>query len=178
MTGTRRIAVFGFLALVVLVGTATLGLAVLTDDGGPADATIETFEPRVAVGNESADAMSGSGEVVTCNDRGPMPGNAAVEGRLAFERPAGDDGPRDATFRAVVTVGDDLITDSLNVTLPPGESTRFLPFATVDQPETLSGGDQVTVHARITTGGTTVAAANKTVRVDERDIPCADQRAS
>jgi len=176
MTWTRRIAVFGFLALVVLVGATTLGLAVLTDDGGPADATIETFEPRVAVGNESADAMSGSGEVVTCNDRGPMPGNAAIEGRLTFERPLRDEGPRDASFRAVVTVGDDLITDSLNVTLSPGGSTRFLPLTVVDRPETLSGGDQVTVRARITTEGTTVASANRTVQVDERDIPCEEER--
>jgi hypothetical protein len=174
----RQVAILGFLALVVLVGAATLGLAALTGDGGPADATVETFEPRVAVGNESADAMSGSGEVVTCNDRGPIPGNAGLEGRFEFGRPTGDEGPRDATFRAVVTVGDDLITDSHNVTLPPGESTRFLLLETVDQPEGLSGGDQVTIRARITTGGTTVASANRTVRVDERDIPCEDERAN
>jgi hypothetical protein len=172
----RKVAIFGFLALVVLVGAATLGLAALTGDGGPADATVETFEPRVAVGNESADATSGSGEVVTCNDRGPIPGNAAIEGRLEFDRPVTDEGPSDASFRAVVTVGDDLFTDTHNVTLPPGESTRVFLRTTVDQPETLSGGDRVAVHARITTEGTTVASANRTVRVDERDIPCADER--
>jgi len=174
----HQVAVLGFLALVVLVGAATLGLAALTGDGGPADATVETFEPRVAVGNESADAMSGSGEVVTCNDRGPIPGNAGLEGRLEFGRPAGDEGPRDAAFHAIVTVGDDLIVDSHNVTLPPGESTRFLLFAIVDQPESLSGDDRVTVNTRITTDGTTVASANRTVSVDERDIPCEDERSN
>jgi hypothetical protein len=172
----RKVAIFGFLALVVLVGAATVGLAVLTGDSGPADATVETFEPRVAVGNESADATSGSGGVVTCNDRGPIPGNAAIEGELEFGRPVTDEGPQDASFRAVVTVGDDLITDSLNVTLTPGGSTRVFLRTTVDQPETLSGGDRVTVRTRITADGTTVAAANRTVRVNERDIPCADER--
>jgi hypothetical protein len=168
----RRIALVGFALLLVLVVGAAVGLAAVTGGDEPADATVETFEPRVAVGNESADAMSGSGEVVTCNDRGPIPGNAAVEGRLEFGRPVGDEGPGDASFRAVVTVGDDLITDSYNVTLPPGESTRYFPRAVVDQPETLSGGDRVTVRVRITTEGTTVASANRTVRVDERDRPC------
>jgi hypothetical protein len=75
-----------------------------------------------------------------------------------------------------VTVGDGLITDSLTVTLQPGDSTRYFLHATVDQPETLSGGDRVTVTGQITTDGTTVASTNRTVQVDERDIPCADER--
>lgn len=172
----RRIALVGFALLLVSIIGVAVGLVALTGGGGPADATVETFEPRVAVGNESADAMSGSEAVVTCNDRGPPPGIAAVEGRLEFGRPPGDEGPQDASFRVIVTVGDALITDSLNVTLQPGDSTRYFPLATVDQPEALSGGDRVTVTVQITTDGTTVASANRTVQVDERDIPCEDER--
>ena len=172
----RRTALVGVALLLVIVVGAAVGLAALTSDGGPADATVETFEPRVAVGNESADAMSGSGAVITCNERGPPPGTAAVEGRLEFGRPPGDEGPQDASFQVIVTVGDGLITDSLNVTLQPGDSARYFPHAIVDQPETLSGGDRVTVTVQITTDGTTVASTNRTVQVDERDIPCADER--
>lgn len=174
MTATRHIAVFGFLALCLVVGAATLGLLAVSSPDDPANATVDTFEPRVAVGNESGAALSGSDGVVTCNDRGPMPGNAALEGRLEFSRPAGDEGPRDASFRAVVTVGDGAITDSHNVTLPPGESTRFFAWAVVDQPDSLSGGDQVSVRIRITTDGEVVAEATRTVAVTERDVPCAD----
>lgn len=174
MTSTRRIAVFGFLALCLVVVAAAVGLAALTGGSGTADATVDTFEPRVAVGNESADAFGESDGVVTCNDRGPIPGNAALEGRLEFSRPAGDEGPSDASYRAVVTVGDGAITDAYNVTLPPGESTRFFARATVDQPDSLSGGDRVAVSVRIRTDDRTVASANRTVEVAERDVPCAD----
>jgi hypothetical protein len=173
VTATRRLAVVGFLALCVLVVAAAAGLAALTGNG-TADVTVDTFEPRVAVGNESADAAGGSGEVVTCTDRGPMPGNAALEGRLEFSRPAGDEGPRDAPYRVAVTVGDGLITDSLNVSLPAGESTRWFLPTVVDQPNGLSGGDRVTVRAQVVTDGETVASANRTVTVAERDRPCAE----
>ena len=170
----RHLALVGFAALCVLVVAAAAGLAALTGESGTADATVDTFEPRVAVGNESADAFGESGEVVTCNDRGPMPGNAALEGRLELSRPAGDEGPRDAPYRVIVTVGDGLITDSLNVSLPPGESTRWFLPTVVDQPNGLSGGDQVTVRARVVTDGETVASANRTVTVAERERPCAE----
>ncbi|MEF8853453.1 MAG: hypothetical protein V5A44_02285 [Haloarculaceae archaeon] len=85
-------------------------------------------------GGESPDALSGSGEVVTCNDQWPIPGNAGLSGRLLVERPV------------------------------------------VDQPESLSGGDEVTVSARVELdNGTAVASADRTVTVAERDIPCADE---
>ena len=174
MTVTHRIAVVGFVALCVLVVAAAAGVAALTGGSGTADATVDTFEPRVAVGNESADAFGESGEVVTCNDRGPMPGNAALEGRLELSRPAGDEGPPNAAYRVAVTVDVDLITDSLNVSLPPGESTRWFLPTVVDQPNGLSGGDQVTVRARVVTDGETVASANRTVTVAERERPCAE----
>ena len=104
MTGAWRVAVVGFVALCVLVVAAAVGLAVLTGTSGTVDATVDTFEPRVAVGNESVDAPGGSGEVVTCTDRGPIPGNAALERRLELSRPAGDEGPRNADYRVAVTV--------------------------------------------------------------------------
>jgi hypothetical protein len=173
----RRVALFGFALLLLVTVGAAVGLSALTSGGESADATITTFEPRVAVGNESADALSGSGEVVTCNDRGPMPGNAGLSGRLLVERPVADEGPREASFRLVVTVGDGLFTDSLNATLTPGGSTRSLLFTVVDQPEELSGGDEVTVSARVElTNGTAVASAERVVDVAERDRPCADER--
>jgi hypothetical protein len=173
----RRFALVGFAVLVVVVVGAVAALSLVTSGGESPDATITTFEPRVAVGNESAGAMSGSGEVVTCNEQGPMPGNAGLSGRLLVERPVGDDGPREGSFRLVVTVGDDSFTDSLNATLTPGGSTRFLLFAVVDQPDSLSGGDEVSVRARIELGnGTAVTSTDRTVTVTERDIPCADER--
>jgi hypothetical protein len=173
----RRLALTGFVLLLVVVVGAAVGLSALTSGDESPDATITTFEPRVAVGNESADAMSGSGEVVTCNDQGPIPGNAGLSGRILVERPAADDGPQEAPFRLVVTVGDDLFTDSMNASLTPGGSTRFLLLTTVDQPESLSGGDEVSVTARVELdNGTAVAEADRTVTVAERDIPCADER--
>lgn len=173
----RRVALVGFALLVVVVVGAAVGLSALTSAGESPDANIVTFDPRVAVGNESADALSGSGEVVTCNEQGPMPGKAGLYGGIEFARPTGDDGPREASFRAVVTVGDGLITNSHNVSLPSGVHTQSYLLTTVEQPETLSGGDEVTVHARIELDdGTAVAETKRVVDVVERDRPCADER--
>lgn len=173
----RRIALVGLVLLFALVGGAAFALSAVTSAGESPTATVSTFESEVAVGNESADALAGSGEVVTCNDRGPMPGDAGLVGRLVVERPAGDDGPEAATYRVVVTVGDGLIRDTHTVTLKPGVSHRFLPFAVVDQPDALTDGVETTVRARVELeNGTAVATASRTVTVVERDRPCEGER--
>lgn len=173
----RRVALVGFALLLVFVVGAAVGLSALTSTGESPDANIVTFDPRVAVGNESAGALSGSGEVVSCNEQGPMPGHTGLYGRVEFARLEADDRPREASFRVVVTVGDGLVTESHNVTLPPGAHTQSYLLTTVEQPEALSGGDEVTVRARIELdNGTAVAETKRVVEVVERDIPCADER--
>jgi len=173
----RRVAILALVLFAVLVGGGGLGFVLFADDGGQADATVETFEPRVAVGNESAtlgDSSSGSAEVETCTDRGPLPGYAGIFGEVALERPTGDDGPEGATYNVSVTVADGAITDAITVTLEPGDSWQFRPFNTAEQPDSLSGGDEVIVDLRVTTDGATAATASRTVTVDERSPPCAE----
>ena len=170
----RRLAVVGLVLLLALVAGGTLALSAVTSESEPANATINEFEPRVAVGNESGGNSTDG--VVTCNDRGPMPGNAGLAGRLVIERPFGDDGSRAATLGVVVTVGDELIRENHTVTLEPGESEEVLLFEIVEQPDTLDSGVETSVQARVTTGDNlTVAMAPRTVTVDERDVPCADE---
>lgn len=190
----RKFAIGGVVLVFVLVGGAALGLSVVTSGGEPADATITTFEPQVAVGNESTSpgsgsgsaengsgsAENGSGEAVTCTEPGPLPGHASLAGRLVLERPVGDEGPTTASFRVVVTVGDGTLTETHTATLEPGGSERFLLLGVAEQPPSLSGGGSTTVHARVTTEyeteNETVANATRTVDVVERPVPCADER--
>ncbi|WP_459191257.1 hypothetical protein [Halosimplex sp. J119] len=179
----RRFAIAGIVLLFAIVGGATVALSALTSEDRPANATVSTFEPRVAVGNESADAVAGSGEVVTCNEQGPMPGNAGLSGSLVLERPLGDDGPPDASFGVDIAVGDGSLAETHTVQLSPGDSERLTLFTVVEQPSSLNGGDSVTVRATVATAnGTaetenrTVATVTRTVRVTERDRPCADER--
>jgi hypothetical protein len=55
--------------------------------------------------------------------------------------------------------------------------TQSYLLTTVDQPEALSGGDEVSVTARVElTNGTAVASAERVVDVAERDRPCEDER--
>lgn len=172
----RRFAIAGLVLLFAVVGVATVGLSAITSEDRPANATIASFEPRVAVGNESGDAFEGTDGVVTCNERGPMPGNAGLVGGIAVERPSVDDGPATASFRVTVTVGDGALVETHALSLSPGESERTTLLTVAEQPASLHGGDSVTVRARVTTENATVATATRSVRVVERDEPCADER--
>ncbi|ELZ28173.1 hypothetical protein C475_05190 [Halosimplex carlsbadense 2-9-1] len=171
----RRFAVAGFVLLFALVGGAAVGLSALTTEDSPANATVSTFEPQVAVGNQSEDPYPDSDGVVTCNDRGPMPGNAGLSGSLVVERPLRDDGPPEPSFRVTVSVDDGALVETHTVSLSTGGSERLVLFGTADRPPSLDGGDTVPVRATVTTENTTVATASRTVEVAERDRPCADE---
>lgn len=171
----RRFVIAGFVLLFAIVGGAAAGLSALTTEDRPANATVSTFEPRVAVGNQSEDPYPDSDGVVTCNDRGPMPGNAGLSGSLVVERPLGDDGPPEPSFRVNVSVDGGALVETHTVTLPTGGSERLVLFRTADRPPSLDGGDTVPVRAAVTTENTTVATASRTVEVAERDVPCADE---
>ncbi|WP_436925701.1 hypothetical protein [Halosimplex amylolyticum] len=172
----RRFAVAGIVLLFAVVGGATVALSAITSEDRPANATVSAFEPRVAIGNQSDDARAGSGEVVTCNERGPLPGNAGLSGSLVLERSVGDEGPPEATFRVNVTVGDGGLVQTDTVNLSTGGSERVTLFTIDERPPSLDGGDSVTVQAVVSTEKTTAATASRTVGVAERDVPCADER--
>ncbi|QPV61310.1 hypothetical protein I7X12_11065 [Halosimplex litoreum] len=171
----RRFAIAGVVLLFAIVGGAAAGLSALTTEDRPANATVSTFEPQVAVGNQSEDPYPDSDGVVTCNDRGPMPGNAGLSGSLVVERPIGDDGPSEPSFGVTVSVDDGALVETHTVALPTGGSERLVLFRTADRPPSLDGGDTVPVRASVTTENTTVATASRSVQVAERDRPCADQ---
>lgn len=171
----RRFAIAGFVLLFAVVGGAAVGLSALTTEDRSANASISTFEPQVAVGNQSEDPYPDSDGVVTCNDRGPMPGDAGLSGSLVVERPIGDDGPPEPSFRVNVSVDDGALVETHTVTLSTGGSERLVLLRTADQPPSLDGGDTVPVRATVTTENATVATASRTVEVTERDRPCADE---
>ena len=170
----RRFAIAGLVLLFALVGGAAVGLSALTTEDRPANATVSTFEPQVAVGNQSEDPYPDSDGVVTCNGRGPMPGNAGLSGSLVVERPLRDGGPPEPSFRVTVSVGDGALVETRTVSLSTGGSERLVLFRTTDRPPSLDGGDTVPVRATVTTENTTVATVTRTVEVAERDVPCAD----
>ncbi|WP_436907648.1 hypothetical protein [Halosimplex marinum] len=171
----RRFAIAGVVLMFAIVGGATVALSALTSEDRPANATVSTFEPRVAVGNQSEDPYPDSDGVATCNDQGPMPGNAGLSGSLVVERPLRDDGPPEPSFRVNVSVDDGALVETRTVTLSTGGSERLVLFRIADRPPSLDGGDTVPVRATVTTENTTVATASRTVEVTERDVPCADE---
>ncbi|QLH80388.1 hypothetical protein [Halosimplex pelagicum] len=171
----RRFAIAGFVLLFAVVAGGAAGLSALTTEDRPANAAVSAFEPRVAVGNQSDDPYPESNGVVTCNDRGPMPGDAGLEGSLLVERPIGDDGPPEASFRVNVSVDDGALVETRTVDLSTGGSERLVILRTAERPPSLDGGDTVPVRAAVTTENTTVATASRTVEVAERDVPCADE---
>ncbi|WP_135365264.1 hypothetical protein [Halosimplex halophilum] len=171
----RRFAIAGIVLMFAVVGGATVALSALTSEDRPANATVSTFEPRVAVGNQSEHPYPDSDGVVTCNDRGPMPGDAGLSGSLVVERPLRDDGPPEPSFRVNVSVDGGALVETHTVTLSTGGSERLVLLRTADRPPSLDGGDTVPVRATVTTENTTVATASRTVEVTERDVPCADE---
>jgi len=171
----RRFAVAGLVLLFALVGGAAVGLSALTTEDRPANATVSTFEPRVAVGNQSEDPYLDSDGVVSCNDRGPMPGNAGLSGSLVVDRPLRDDGSPEPSFRVNVSVEDGALVETHTVSLSTGGSERLVLLRTADRPPSLDGGDSVAVRATVTTENTTVATVSRTVDVAERDVPCAGE---
>lgn len=170
----RRFAIAGLVVLFALVGGAAMGLSAITTEDRPANATVAALDPEVAVGNESGgDSTDG---VVSCVDRGPLPGNAGLAGSLVLERPVGDDGPREATVGVNVTVADGAVTDTHTVALATGERERLSLLAVAERTGALTAGESATVGVRVRTDNRTVATAERSVTVVERDAPCADER--